>query len=97
MKVWSIAVFVLFASGAFAQQTPPELPFDSVPDFFKLPPGMNFGEVSGVAVNSKVTSLSSPDPRRRTAPPTRRPPRSCSSSMRTAHSPGGRKRSLRVV
>ena len=31
----------------------PELAFDSVPNFFKLPPGMNFGEVPGVAVNSK--------------------------------------------
>ena len=31
----------------------PDIPFDSVPDFFKLPPGMNFGEVAGVAVNSK--------------------------------------------
>src|SRR5437763_15622375 len=31
----------------------PEIPFDSVPDFFKLPEGMNFGEVPGVAVNSK--------------------------------------------
>ena len=48
-----VAIFVLFASGAFAQQAPPDLPFESVPDFFKLPPGMNFGEVSGVAVNSK--------------------------------------------
>src|SRR5215470_16782616 len=36
------------------QMTPaPEIPFDSVPDFFKLPEGMNFGEVPGVAVNSK--------------------------------------------
>jgi 6-bladed beta-propeller protein len=33
--------------------TAPEIPFDSVPDFFKLPDGMNFGEVPGVAVNSK--------------------------------------------
>ena len=33
--------------------TAPEIPFDSVPDFFKLPEGMNFGEVPGVAVNSK--------------------------------------------
>jgi DNA-binding beta-propeller fold protein YncE len=31
----------------------PEIPFDSVADFFKLPEGMNFGEVPGVAVNSK--------------------------------------------
>ena len=33
--------------------TAPEIPFDSVPDFFRLPEGMNFGEVPGVAVNSK--------------------------------------------
>ena len=31
----------------------PEIPFDSVADFLKLPEGMNFGEVPGVAVNSK--------------------------------------------
>src|SRR5215469_16596640 len=41
------------ASPLCAQQTPPALQFDSVPDFFKLPPGINFGEVPGVAVNSK--------------------------------------------
>jgi len=38
----------------YAQQNVPEIQFDSVPDFPPaLPPGMNFGEVSGVAVNSK--------------------------------------------
>ena len=31
----------------------PEIPFDSVPNFLKLPPNMYLGEVSGVAVNSK--------------------------------------------
>lgn len=31
----------------------PEIPFDSNVDFLKLPPDMNFGEVLGVAVNSK--------------------------------------------
>ena len=31
----------------------PDIPFDSIPDFLKLPDGMNFGEVPGVAVNSK--------------------------------------------
>jgi DNA-binding beta-propeller fold protein YncE len=48
--VW---LWVLIASPLFAQQSVPQLQFDSVPDFFKLPPGMNFGEVPGVAVNSK--------------------------------------------
>jgi streptogramin lyase len=36
-----------------AQQSVPQIPFDSVADFPKLPDGMNFGEVPGVAVNSK--------------------------------------------
>jgi hypothetical protein len=31
----------------------PEIPFDSVPNFLKVPADMNFGEGSGVAVNSK--------------------------------------------
>jgi outer membrane protein assembly factor BamB len=38
---------------AAARQNPPQIQFDSVADFFKLPDGVNFGEVSGVAVNSK--------------------------------------------
>jgi streptogramin lyase len=37
----------------FAQQAVPEIPFDSVPNFFKLPVDLHFGEASGVAVNSK--------------------------------------------
>ena len=53
MKGWLLAVLVFFASSASAQQAPPDLPFDSIPDFFKLPAGMNFGEVPGVAVNSR--------------------------------------------
>lgn len=36
----------------FAQQ-PQEIPFDSTADFLKLPPGRNFGEGAGIAVNSK--------------------------------------------
>src|SRR6266852_4861265 len=53
MKKCLFALFVLLAAPAFAQQSVPEIPFDSVPDFPKLPRGMNFGEVPGVAVNSK--------------------------------------------
>src|SRR3984893_8750747 len=52
MKAHLFALFVLLATPSFAQQSVPEIPFDSVPDFPKLPPGMNFGEVPGVAVNS---------------------------------------------
>jgi DNA-binding beta-propeller fold protein YncE len=44
---------LLWSMPAIAQQNPPQLQFDSVADFFKLPEGVNFGEVSGVAVNSK--------------------------------------------
>src|SRR5438093_7200041 len=44
---------LLLAAPLSAQQSAPEMSFDSVPDFFKLPEGMNFGEVPGVAVNSK--------------------------------------------
>ena len=34
-------------------QAVPEIPFDSVPDFLKLPPDLYLGETAGVAVNSK--------------------------------------------
>jgi len=53
MKALLMLVVMLVATPSLAQQTVPEIPFDSVADFFKLPAGMNFGEVSGVAVNSK--------------------------------------------
>jgi hypothetical protein len=54
--LWASLVLLaqlLSAQVAFTQQNVPEIPYDSVPDFLKLPPGMNFGEVAGVAVNSK--------------------------------------------
>jgi sugar lactone lactonase YvrE len=34
-----------------AQQGPQEIPFDSVPNFFRLPEGLYFGEAAGVALN----------------------------------------------
>src|SRR6202049_2230945 len=46
-------VFLLLAAPLFAQQSVPTISFESVPDFPKLPAGMNLGEVPGVAVNSK--------------------------------------------
>jgi len=52
MKACLVAMVLLSAASAFAQDVP-DLPFESVPDFFKLPAGTNFGEVSGVAVNSR--------------------------------------------
>jgi len=53
MKTALLAMFVLLASTSLARQSVPDISFDSVPDFLKLPPGTNFGEVAGVAVNSK--------------------------------------------
>ena len=53
MRTWLAGLLVLVAIPSFAQQSVPEIAFDSVPNFLKLPRGMNFGEVSGVAVNSK--------------------------------------------
>src|SRR4051794_39440571 len=53
MKTCLFACFMLPTPMSFAQQSVPDIPFDSIPDFLKLPAGMNFGEVSGVAVNSK--------------------------------------------
>jgi len=58
MKALITAGLVLMATPcliqqSLAQQSVPQIPFDSVADFPKLPDGMNFGEVPGVAVNSK--------------------------------------------
>ena len=53
MKAFVTAFLLTLAAPAFAQQTVPEIAFDSVADFPKLPEGMNFGEVPGVAVDSK--------------------------------------------
>ena len=50
----SILILFLVAASLFAQQSPvPEIRYRSVPDFLKLPPDLYFGEVAGVAVNSK--------------------------------------------
>ena len=52
-RVLLVAV-TLSAACAFAQSdNAAAVPFRSVPDFLKLPPNLYFGEVSGVAVNSK--------------------------------------------
>src|SRR5207248_8105689 len=50
----ALLVATIFISYAFAQQSSvPVIPYRSVPDFLKLPPDIYFGEVAGVAVNSK--------------------------------------------
>jgi DNA-binding beta-propeller fold protein YncE len=54
MKRLSIVLLLLFGAAPRAQQsTPPEIPFESVANFLKLPRDMNFGENAGVAVNSR--------------------------------------------
>ena len=59
-KKWFISLVVAVSATSFALGTPiwaqqpvPEIPFDGDVNFLKLPPDMNFGEASGVAVNSK--------------------------------------------
>ena len=53
----ALVTSLLLSRGLSAQgpgsASPPALEFDSVADFLTLPDGMNFGEVSGVAVNSR--------------------------------------------
>src|SRR2546428_13500100 len=53
MKVWMIGLLLLISSPLWAQRQVPQIPFDSVPNFLKLPADMYLGEVSGVAGNSK--------------------------------------------
>src|SRR5580704_1721278 len=47
------AMLLLLALPAFAQKSPPLIPFDADPEFLKLNYQMNLGEVLSVAVNSK--------------------------------------------
>jgi streptogramin lyase len=60
MKRLATAIFALIATTAVAQQPAPPtqptaslIPYDSVPNFLKLPADLNMGEAAGVAVNSK--------------------------------------------
>ena len=52
MKRSLFILFFLVAAPILAQQ-PPEIRFQSVPNFLKLPPDLYLGEATGVAVNSK--------------------------------------------
>ncbi len=55
MKIFSVIALACFSIAAFAggPAQAQEIPFDSVPNFLKLPPDLYLGEASGVAVNSK--------------------------------------------
>jgi hypothetical protein len=48
-----VAVIVFVAAPLFAQTSVPEIPFDSTPNFLKLPDDVVMGEAVGVATNSK--------------------------------------------
>ena len=50
---WLLSSLVLFSTAPFAQESVPVINFDSVADPVKLPIDVYFGEVTGVAVNSK--------------------------------------------
>jgi len=52
MNRWLILVVLFFASTVKAQSVP-VIPYESVPNAIRLPQNMYFGEVAGVAVNSK--------------------------------------------
>jgi hypothetical protein len=52
-SIWLAALAAILLAGGAAAQSVPEIAFDSTADFFKLPEGMYFGEVAGIAVNSK--------------------------------------------
>ena len=53
MRNGALVLLLLLSWPALAQQSAPDIPFESVPDFLQLPEGMNFGEVPGVAVNAQ--------------------------------------------
>ena len=48
-----IAAVLMAAAQGFAQTTVPDIPYDSAPNFIKMPDGMYLGEAVGVATNSK--------------------------------------------
>jgi hypothetical protein len=53
VRNWLVAFLLVLAPTAWAQQSPPEIQFDSVTDFIKLPKDLYLGEASAVTVNSK--------------------------------------------
>src|ERR1700685_4523172 len=53
MKRLALAAILCLSIHMIAQQSVPEIRFQAQTDFFKLSPDLYFGEVAGVAVNSK--------------------------------------------
>jgi hypothetical protein len=52
-RLLCIFLLSLLSTIASAESSAPRLDYVPVPDSFTLPVGMNFGSVSGVAINSK--------------------------------------------
>ena len=53
MFVIRLIFIVCISTPVWAQQSVPEIPFETVPNFLKYSPDMNLGEILGVAVNSQ--------------------------------------------
>ena len=59
ITICSAMTAAMLCAGSVAAQTKakaqnvPEIPYDSVPNFIKMPPGLYLGEAMGVATNSK--------------------------------------------
>lgn len=53
MRRYLIIALMAFAAAAMAQDSVPDIPYDSNPDFLQLPQDLYLGEATGVAVNSK--------------------------------------------
>src|SRR5258707_4260581 len=49
----SVALVAPVAMPAWAQDAVPQIPYESVPNFLKMPADVHLGEATGVAVNSK--------------------------------------------
>ena len=52
-KILKIAAPLMLAGSLFAQGSVPEIPYDSTPNFIKMPEHIHLGEAVGVATNSK--------------------------------------------
>ncbi len=52
-RAFAALMLAVYPAAAQEAKPVPAIAFDSVPDFFKLPPEIFFGEVAGIAVNSQ--------------------------------------------
>src|SRR5258708_10448515 len=52
-QILLVAAAMFLAGPLFAQLSVPEIPYDSAPNFLKLPDNLYLGEAVGVATNSK--------------------------------------------